>query len=63
MAYICYIYQGDDQIPYMEVLGEVSAELAQARLQQLLRDRPRARRGELWQDDRLAATFRQDVRA
>jgi hypothetical protein len=63
MAYICYIYQGGDEVPYMEVLGDISAEFAEARLRQILRDRPRALRGELWEDDRLAVRLRQDVRA
>lgn len=63
MSYICYVYQGDNQVPYMEVLGDLTVDAAKARLKQLLRERPYADRGELWDDETIALRLNQDAHA
>lgn len=63
MSYICYVYQGDDQVPYMEVLGDLAADAAKARLRQLLRERPHADRAELWDGETIAVRLTQDAHA
>lgn len=60
MSFICYIYQSDDQVPYMEVLGDLPTDAARLRVRQLLRDRPHCARAELWEGEDVVMRLRQD---
>ena len=61
MPYICYLYEGDGQVPYMEVLPDASLADARTLALDLLQQRPHYRRAELWDGEELVSRFRQDL--
>jgi hypothetical protein len=60
MPYICYLYERDSQIPYMEVLPEASLAEARGLALDLLHQRPHYRRAELWDGEQMVSRFQQD---
>lgn len=60
MPYICYLYEGEGQVPYMEFLPEASLAEARELALDLLHQRPHYRRVELWDGERLISRFHQD---
>jgi hypothetical protein len=57
MSYICYVYERQGAVPYMEVLAARSLEEARAKVRGLLFERPHCNTAELWDDDRLVHAF------
>jgi hypothetical protein len=57
MSYICYVYERQGEVPYMEILPVNSLDEARARVRGLLADRPHCTTAELWNDDRLVHAF------
>jgi hypothetical protein len=60
MPYICYLYEGEGQVPYMEILPEASLAEARGLTLDLLHQRPHYRRAELWDGERMVSRFVQD---
>lgn len=60
MPYICYLYEGEGQVPYMEILPEASLDDARSLMRDLLHQRPNYRRAELWEGDRMVSRSEQD---
>lgn len=61
MPYICYLYEGDGQVPYMEVLPEASLADARSLALDLLHQRPHYLRAELWDGEQLVSRFHQEM--
>ncbi|HEY9216765.1 MAG TPA: hypothetical protein VIO94_01860 [Phenylobacterium sp.] len=59
MTFICYLYERDDHVPYMEVLPDTSLTEARALTRSLLNGRPHYTRAELWEGERLVSRFAQ----
>ena len=57
MSYICYVYERQGAVPYMDVLAARSLEEARAKVRGLLSERPYCTTAELWDDDRLVHAF------
>ncbi|MFC3079376.1 hypothetical protein ACFODL_14855 [Phenylobacterium terrae] len=60
MPYICYLYEGEGQVPYMEVLPEASLAEARGLTLDLLHQRPNYVRAELWDGEQMVSRFFQD---
>ncbi|MET0294664.1 MAG: hypothetical protein ABW042_06560 [Phenylobacterium sp.] len=60
MPFICYLYESEGDVPYMEVLPEASLAEARVLTLDLLRGRPHYRRAELWHGEALVSRFAQD---
>jgi len=63
MPYICYVYEREGQVPYMEVLAETTLVDAWVQARKLLSDRPQCRTAELWEDETKVCTLAQDAPA
>jgi hypothetical protein len=62
MAYFCYVYREDGDVPYMEVLSEIALEAAQDRAMKLLDDRPHWTAAEIFYDSEpLARLTREEL--
>jgi hypothetical protein len=57
MSYICYVYEREGNVPYMEVLAVRSVQEARAKVRGLLAERPNCKTAELWNDDRLVHAY------
>lgn len=57
MAYICYVYEGPQAVPYMEVLQAANLGEAQQQAARLLMDRPHCLSAELWDDECLVGAI------
>jgi hypothetical protein len=57
MSYICYVYERQGAVPYMEVLAARSVEDARAQVRGLLAERPYCTTAELWDEDILVHAF------
>ena len=53
MPLICYVHSQDDSVPYFEVLPDQPKAASLRRAGQLLAERPKAIRAELWDGDDL----------
>ena len=60
MALICYLYDREGGVPYMEVLPERSLAEARVLALDLLHQRPHYLRAELWDGERMVSKFSQD---
>ena len=57
MSYICYVYERQGDVPYMEVLAAASIEEARGKVRLLLAERPHCTTAELWNDDQLVQAY------
>lgn len=62
MPFICYLYEDENQVPYMEILPSASLAEARSLTLDLLHQRPHYGRAELWDGERMVDRFQQDRR-
>ena len=55
MPYICYLYEPEGPVPYMEVLPEASLADARSLTLDLLHRRPHYTRAELWDGETIVS--------